>query len=146
MNDPPLKPDFILPPMRRTKRLRLFGVLALPEPELARASRLGRARHIPPHRAARSRLDHGLDGPDRDDRRVRGDLPEAPGLAIALWSVSCRPGRFTEIKAARRRRRDEPMSSLERVLWIVGLTILIPIVVITALVVALFTFCMFMSR
>ena len=38
------------------------------------------------------------------------------------------------------------MTSLERILWIVGLTILIPIVVITALVVALFTFCMLMSH
>jgi hypothetical protein len=77
---------------------------------------------------------------------IAGMARTAPGLAIALLFCVLPAWGFTEIKAARRRRRDNPMSGLERVFWIVGLTILIPIVVITALVIALFTFCMLMSR
>ncbi len=68
---------------------------------------------------------------------------KAPGLAVALMICAVPAWALTEFKAARRRRQDEPMSGVERALWIVALTILIPIVVLIALIVALFTFCMF---
>ena len=57
--------------------------------------------------------------------------------ALPAWAI-------TEMKARRRRRRGESMSGVEKALWIVGLTIVIPIVLIVALGIALFTFCMFM--
>ncbi|MGP0067244.1 MAG: hypothetical protein ACLQGP_27075 [Isosphaeraceae bacterium] len=75
-----------------------------------------------------------------------GIFRAAPGLAIALLVCFLPAWAITSVKAGRRRRRAEPMSGMERALWIIGLTILIPIVVITALGIALFAFCMFMSR
>jgi hypothetical protein len=67
----------------------------------------------------------------------------APGLAVVLL-VSVVPAlAVTELKAYRRRRRGEPMSTGERVAWIFGLTILIPILLFVALVVALFMYCSF---
>jgi hypothetical protein len=75
-----------------------------------------------------------------------GIFRTAPGLAIALLVCGLPAWAITEVKAARRRRRDEPMSGMERALWIVALTVLIPTVVIAALGIALFAFCMFMSR
>ncbi len=77
---------------------------------------------------------------------LAGLFREAPGLAIALLVCVLPAWAITEVKAARRRRRAKPMSGMERALWIVALTILIPILVITALGIALFAFCMFMSR
>jgi len=68
-----------------------------------------------------------------------------PGLAIGLLVCALPAWAITAVKAGRRRRRDQPMSGTEKVLWIVGLTILIPIVVITALGIALFVFCSFQS-
>lgn len=73
---------------------------------------------------------------------IAGMARTAPGLALTLFVCVLLAWGVTEIKAARRRHRDEPMSWLEQALWIVGLTILIPIVLIVALLVALFTFCM----
>jgi hypothetical protein len=70
---------------------------------------------------------------------------EAPGLAVVLL-VSVVPAlAVTELKARGRRREGDFMSSGERLAWIVALTIAIPIVVIMALAIALFAFCLFMS-
>ncbi len=75
-----------------------------------------------------------------------GLFREAPGLAFVLL-ISVVPAlAVTEVKAYRRRRRGEPMSGLERSCWFVGLTILIPILAVVALVVALFTYCLLMAR
>ena len=70
----------------------------------------------------------------------------APPLAIALLVCALPAWAITEMKARRRRRRGESMSGIEKALWIVILTIGIPIVLIVALGIALFTFCLFMSR
>lgn len=71
---------------------------------------------------------------------------EAPGLAVVLV-ISVAPAlAITELKARKRYRRGEPMSIGERVLRVVVLTILIPILVIVALAIALFTFCVFFAR
>jgi hypothetical protein len=75
-----------------------------------------------------------------------GIFRAAPGLAIALLVCILPAWAITEVGAARRRRRDDPMSRMERALWIVALTIMIPIVVITALGIALFAYCTLMSR
>jgi hypothetical protein len=66
----------------------------------------------------------------------------APGLGI-IWLFFVGPAwAITEVKARRRIYRSlTPMSGIEKALWIMGLTILIPVTVIVALVVALATFC-----
>ena len=132
--------------MRRIERLRLFGVLALPERELARASR---RENTPQFCAALRGLLGSISGCMvliALAAVIAGLARPAPGLAIALFVCVLPAWAVTDIKAARRRRRNRPMSGLERALWIAGLTILIPTVVVTALGVALFTFCMLMSR
>jgi hypothetical protein len=74
-----------------------------------------------------------------------GLFREAPGLAIVLL-VSVAPAlAITELTARRRLQRGEPMSIAERVARVLGLTILIPFLVIVALAVALFTFCFVLS-
>ncbi len=70
----------------------------------------------------------------------------APPLAIALLVCALPAWAIVEMKARRRRRRGDSMSGIERALWIVGLTIGIPIVLAVALAIALFTFCAFMQR
>jgi hypothetical protein len=74
-----------------------------------------------------------------------GLFREAPGVAILLL-VSVVPAlAITELKARGRLRRGDPMSAWERIARILALTILIPILVIGALAIALFTFCLFLS-
>jgi hypothetical protein len=73
----------------------------------------------------------------------------APGVAIALLLCILPAWAITALNAARRRRRGVPMPRAEKVLLFAALTILIPIVVIAVLValgIALYAFCMFMSR
>jgi hypothetical protein len=75
-----------------------------------------------------------------------GFFREAPGLTIILM-ISVVPALFfTELKARKRQSRGEPMSGWERAFWLLGLTILIPILTVVALVVALFTYCAFLAR
>ena len=75
-----------------------------------------------------------------------GLVREVPGLGFLLL-ISVVPALVvTEVKARRRRRRGEPMSGWERTFWLVGLTILIPILAVVALFVALFTYCLLMAR
>ena len=75
-----------------------------------------------------------------------GIFREAPGLAILLL-ISVVPALIiTEIKAYRRRRRGEPMSGLDRLLWVLLLSILVPFLLIIALAVALFMYCSFTMR
>ena len=74
-----------------------------------------------------------------------GLFREAPGVAVLLL-VSVVPAlAITELKARGRLRRGDPMSAWERFARILALTILIPILVIVALTIALFTFCLFLS-
>lgn len=71
---------------------------------------------------------------------------EAPGLGLLLL-VSVVPAlAVTEVKARRRYRIGEPMSVGERILRVVVLTIVIPILVIVALVIALFSYCVLFMR
>jgi hypothetical protein len=75
-----------------------------------------------------------------------GLFRETPGLAFILL-VSVAPAlAVTEVKAYRRRRRGEPMSAWERTFWLLGLTILIPILAAVALFVALFAYCFLATR
>jgi hypothetical protein len=77
---------------------------------------------------------------------VTGVFRSAPGLSLVVL-ISVLPALIvTEIRASRRRRRNLPMSGMEKALWIMGLTILIPVLLMIALVIALFTYCMLMSR
>jgi hypothetical protein len=74
-----------------------------------------------------------------------GLFREAPGVAVFLL-VSVAPAlAITELKARGRYRRGDPMPAWERIARIIALTILIPILVIVALAIALFTFCSFLS-
>jgi ribosomal protein L40E len=70
-----------------------------------------------------------------------GLLREAPGLAVVLLVIVGPALATTEVKASRRRRRGEPMSSWEWTLWVLGLMFLIPIVLIVAVAIALFLYC-----
>jgi hypothetical protein len=49
------------------------------------------------------------------------------------------------MKASRRRRHGDSMPAWERVARVLALTILIPILVVVALAIGLFTFCLFVS-
>jgi hypothetical protein len=69
-----------------------------------------------------------------------------PPLAIALLVFSLPAWAITEQKARKRRRRGESMSGIEKALWIAVLTIGLPIMVVVALGIALFTFCFVMQR
>ena len=74
-----------------------------------------------------------------------GLFREAPGVAVLLM-ISVVPAlAITEVKAARRRRNDDPMPPWERLARVLALTILIPVLVIIALAIALFTVCFFLS-
>jgi hypothetical protein len=68
-----------------------------------------------------------------------------PVLAIALLICAFPAWAMTEMAASRRHRRGGSMSGLEKALRIAGLTIAIPVVLITALGIALFTLCAFMQ-
>src|SRR5947207_13447675 len=57
---------------------------------------------------------------------VAGVFRLAPGLGIALLIFALPAWAITEVKARRRHRRNLPMSGMEKTLWIIGLTILIP--------------------
>jgi hypothetical protein len=74
-----------------------------------------------------------------------GLFREAPGAAALLLVCVAPALAITELKARGRSRHGDPMSLGERILRVVVLTILIPILVIVALVIALFTFCFFLS-
>ncbi len=65
----------------------------------------------------------------------------APGLAVALLVCALPAWGITEAQAYRRRRRGESMSGAEKALRIIGLTILIPVLLIVALAAALFVIC-----
>ena len=74
-----------------------------------------------------------------------GLFREAPGVAVLLL-VSVVPAlAITELKARGRYRSGDPMSIGERLLRVFLLTILIPILVIVALAIALFTYCLILS-
>jgi hypothetical protein len=68
-----------------------------------------------------------------------------PPLAIVLLISAAPALAITEFIAYRRQRRGEPTSVLQRVVWCVGLTILIPIFVIAALI-AVVVICVSASR
>ena len=69
----------------------------------------------------------------------------SPALGFIL-SASAVPAMFvTEFIAFRRRRRGEPMGGRQRLAWIVGLTILFPILLV-AVGISLFAVCMAFSR
>ena len=76
----------------------------------------------------------------------------APGVAIALVVWVLPPWAITAVQADRRRRRAEPMCGLERAVWIVVLTILLPIALfvvfagIAFLGIVLVVIYMFISR
>jgi len=71
---------------------------------------------------------------------------DAPGLAVLLF-VSVVPALIvTEVKARSRRRRGEPMSVSERVAWVIGLAIVIPILLWIALIAAVFAYCTLINR
>ena len=74
-----------------------------------------------------------------------GIIRAAPGLTIALLVCVLPAWAITAVMAARRRRRAEPMSGVEKMLCIVFMALLMPIV-IPALVIALYTSYMFTSR
>jgi hypothetical protein len=75
-----------------------------------------------------------------------GLFREAPGLTVFLL-ISVAPAlAITELKARGRYRRGDPMSIGERILRVVVLMILIPILVVLALVVALFAYCAVFMR
>ena len=63
-----------------------------------------------------------------------------PGLSVILFFALPAWG-LTEVKAYRRRRGGGSMSGPEKLIWTVCLTILIPIVLMAALVAALFVIC-----
>jgi hypothetical protein len=70
----------------------------------------------------------------------------APGLSIALL-VSILPALVvTEIRASRRRHHGLPMSGIEKIVWVVALTVLIPVLLVVALAIALFAFCALSAR
>jgi hypothetical protein len=71
---------------------------------------------------------------------ILGLWQTAPGLSIVLFFALPAWG-LTELKAYRRRRRGEEMSGAQKLVWIICLTVLLPIVLITALVAALFVIC-----
>jgi sterol desaturase/sphingolipid hydroxylase (fatty acid hydroxylase superfamily) len=69
----------------------------------------------------------------------------APPLAVVLL-VSAVPALFvTEFKTYRRRRRGEPVSGWQRLVWFLGFTILIPIVLV-ALAICLIGLCIAFNR
>ncbi len=71
---------------------------------------------------------------------------DAPGLSVLLF-ISIVPALLiTEWKARRRRRRGETMSATERVVWIIALTIVMPILIGVAVVAAMFAYCTLMNR
>lgn len=72
-------------------------------------------------------------------------LAVAPPLAAVLL-VSAMPALFvTEFKTYRRRRRGEPVSGWQRLVWFLGFTILFPIVLV-ALVICLIGLCIAFNR
>lgn len=72
-------------------------------------------------------------------------IREAPGLAVFLL-VSVGPALvLTTAKARRRSREGDPMPLWERVARILALSVLIPVLVIVALMIALFAFCSFLG-
>jgi len=75
-----------------------------------------------------------------------GVIRLAPGLGIVLLISALPAWAIAEVRARRRRHRNQPMSGPEKALWIIGLTILIPVLLIVALVIALFLLCAFFAR
>ena len=66
----------------------------------------------------------------------------APGLAAMLLFFALPAWGLTEVKAYRRRRGGGgSMSGVEKIVWIVSLTFLIPIVLILSLLAAVFVIC-----
>jgi hypothetical protein len=69
----------------------------------------------------------------------------APPLAVVLL-VSAMPALFvTEFKTYRRRRRGEPVSGWQQLVWFLGFTILFPIVLV-ALAICLIGLCIAFNR
>lgn len=69
--------------------------------------------------------------------------PDNPGLAVALGAAVLPAVILTEVKARRRGRRGEPMSAVERILRVVALTIILPILLVVALIIAFLAICFF---
>ena len=89
-----------------------------------------------------ARVDFGLDGLDRDGRRVQRPLPRSAGSRHCLAGLCLAGlGDHRGEGGYRRRRRGESMSGVEKVLRIIGLTIMIPVLLIIALAAALFVIC-----
>lgn len=70
---------------------------------------------------------------------------EAPGLGLFLIVLIVPAMAFTEAKARERARRGDPMPMFERVARVAALMFIIPVVVVLALAIALFTFCLFIG-
>jgi hypothetical protein len=65
---------------------------------------------------------------------------------VVVFMASAVPAVFiTEFKAFRRRRRGDPMSEWQRIAWVVGLTVLIPVVLV-AVAIALLGVCIAFTR
>ncbi len=69
----------------------------------------------------------------------------APPLAVVLVASAVPALVVTEFKVYRRRRRGEPVSGWQRLVWLLGFTILFPILLV-ALVICLFAICMAFMR
>jgi hypothetical protein len=77
---------------------------------------------------------------------VAGLVRSAPGLGVVLLVCVLPAMIITEIRASRLRRQNLSMSAMEKVLWILGLTILIPVLLVVAAVTALFIYCAGFAR
>jgi hypothetical protein len=71
-----------------------------------------------------------------------GAVVIAPGLVIGLLIPVLPAWAVAEGIARRRRRRGLPISTTRKVVWIVGLTILVPILLGVALFIALWLVCL----
>jgi hypothetical protein len=69
----------------------------------------------------------------------------APPLFVVLLASAVPALSLTEIRTYRRRRRGEPVSGWQRLAWFLGLTILLPIVLV-AVVICLFALCYLATR